>query len=224
MAQKSSIGMKRLKGPAEMPSRLQRNARERLLEAASDLMGEGDTINVSLRNVAERAQLNASLIKYYFGNKDRMLLEVVEHDHRPVIADMRAVADGPESAEVKLRALIRIMIVALHRYPYSNRLLMAMLRDFAPEHSQVVADRLVKPMMASVLDVLKAGMASGEFRPHNPDFIWLNLAGACAQGFSIQALLRHVYQRGPFNQHERDEYGDQIASIFVSGLRSDAVG
>lgn len=220
MAQENSSGIRNIKGPAEVPMRRQSNARERLLEAASDLMGENDTINVSLRDVAKRAQLNSSLIKYYFGNKDRLLLEVVEHDHTPVIAEMRAVADGNENAETKLRALIRIMIVALHRYPYSNRLLMAMLRDFAPEHSQMVSDSLVKPMMVTVLEVLKAGMASGEFKPHNPDFMWLNIAGACAQGFSIRAFLRHVYQRGPFNEQERDAYGEQIATILIDGLRS----
>lgn len=212
---------KRKKAPAIAPERVgYSDARERLLQATSDLMCDLDTINVSIRDVAERSQLNSSLIKYYFGNKDRLLLEVAEHDILPVITEMRSVADGPGSAEERLRRLIRIMVVALHRYPYINRLLMAMLRDYAPQHSQMIADDLAAPLIACVVDVLDQGMAAGEFRPHNSSFLWHSLAGACTQIFSVQGSLRYVNQRGPLNEDERDEYGAQVTTIFLEGLRA----
>lgn len=212
---------KRKKAPAIAPERVgYSDARERLLRAASDLMCDLDTINVSIRDVAERSQLNSSLIKYYFGNKDRLLLEVAEHDILPVIAEMRSVAGGPGNAEERLRALIRIMVVAIHRYPYINRLLMAMLRDFAPVHSQMIADDLAKPLNDCVMDVLNQGIATGEFRPHNPTFLWHSLAGACTQIFSVQGSLRYVNQRGPLTADERDEYGAEVTTIFLEGLRA----
>lgn len=210
----------RRKTPAAPPGRVGHSgARERLLKAASDLMCDGDTINVSVRDVATRSALNSSLIGYYFGNKDRLLLEVAEHDILPVIAAMRAIADEDGSAEGRLRRIIGVMIVALHRFPYINRLLMAMLRDFAPDHSRLVATDLVLPLSRSVIDVVEDGIRRGEFVAFDPLFVWHSLAGACTQIFSGRASLLYVHGRGPLDGDERDRYGEQVASIFLEGMR-----
>ena len=44
-------------------------AREALLRAARDLMGEKGLPQVTAREVAERARLNPGLVRYYFGGK-----------------------------------------------------------------------------------------------------------------------------------------------------------
>ena len=44
-------------------------ARDQLIEAASQIMREGDTIDLSLSELSLRAGLNSALVKYYFGNK-----------------------------------------------------------------------------------------------------------------------------------------------------------
>ena len=51
----------------------QSGAREQLLEAASEIMREGDTIDLSLSELSLRAGLNSALVKYYFGNKNGLM-------------------------------------------------------------------------------------------------------------------------------------------------------
>ena len=53
---------------------------ERLLVAASELMIERASIDVSLSDIAQKSGVNAALVKYHFGNKDGLLLALLARD------------------------------------------------------------------------------------------------------------------------------------------------
>ena len=64
-----------------VPSRLQggkNSTAEKLLVAASELMIERASIEVSLSDIAQKSGVNAALVKYHFGNKDGLFDRVVE--------------------------------------------------------------------------------------------------------------------------------------------------
>ena len=53
---------------------------EKLLVAASELMIERSSIEVSLSDIAQKSGVNAALVKYHFGNKDGLLLALAWAD------------------------------------------------------------------------------------------------------------------------------------------------
>ena len=60
-----------------VPTRLaggKNSTAEKLLVAASELMIERASIEVSLSDIAQKSGVNAALVKYHFGNKDGLLL------------------------------------------------------------------------------------------------------------------------------------------------------
>lgn len=54
------------------------SSRADLLKAASSLMIERGSVDISLSEIAERARLNSALVKYYFGNKNGLILALIE--------------------------------------------------------------------------------------------------------------------------------------------------
>ena len=61
-------------------------ARELLLQTASDIMREGDIVDISLSELSLRSGLNSALVKYYFGNKAGLM--------RALLAFARGEADA----------------------------------------------------------------------------------------------------------------------------------
>ena len=53
---------------------------EKLLVAASELMIARSAIEVSLSDIAQQSGVNSALVKYHFGNKDGLLLALLERD------------------------------------------------------------------------------------------------------------------------------------------------
>jgi len=65
--------------------------RQRLLNAAKTCFLADDYHAVSTRRVAELAQVNVSMIRYYFGNKEGLYEEMIRETLQPLLA----VLDGP---------------------------------------------------------------------------------------------------------------------------------
>ena len=97
-------------------------AREQLLEAASEIMREGDTIDLSLSELSLRAGLNSALVKYYFGNKNGLMLALLDRNMSAIVHSLAALLAKDMSPEDKLRLHIGAVIDTYFQYPYLNRL------------------------------------------------------------------------------------------------------
>lgn len=73
------------------------SVRERLLKAALECFLADEYHNVSTRMIAERADANVSMIRYYFGNKEGLYEEMIRETLNPLLE----VLDGEMLASVE---------------------------------------------------------------------------------------------------------------------------
>ena len=74
---------------------------EKLLVAASELMIERSSIEVSLSDIAQKSGVNAALVKYHFGNKDGLLLALLARDAATEMSQPRISAGAADHADRK---------------------------------------------------------------------------------------------------------------------------
>ena len=149
-------------------------ARDQLIEAASQIMREGDTIDLSLSELSLRAGLNSALVKYYFGNKNGLMLALLDRDMGNIVFSLGALLAKDIPPEDKLRIHIGAVIDTYYAFPYLNRLLMRMVRDSAPVEAARIADLYLKPI-SKVYDALIAEARKNKVVAHYFDEGWLVL-------------------------------------------------
>src|ERR1700719_208425 len=89
-----------------VPMRLQaaRNTTaEKLVVAASELMIERSSIDVSLSDIAQKSGVNAALVKYRFGNKDGLLLALLARDAATEMTNLDHLMAQPIAPTAKLK-------------------------------------------------------------------------------------------------------------------------
>ena len=124
-------------------------ARELLLATASEIMREGDIVDVSLSDLSCRSGLNSALVKYYFGNKAGLLLALLERDMADILRAVDALLGKDMAPEAKLRRHMDAVVDTFFRVPYIHRLLMRLIRESAPAEAQRLADSYLKPLLAA---------------------------------------------------------------------------
>src|SRR3954462_2553498 len=102
---------------------------EKLIVAASELMIERASIEVSLSDIAQKSGVNAALVKYHFGNKDGLLLALLARDAATEIAQLEYLISQKITPTEKLRLHIGGIIRAYHQFPYMNRLIHYLLHE-----------------------------------------------------------------------------------------------
>ena len=80
---------------------------EKLLVAASELMIERSSIEVSLSDIAQKSGVNAALVKYHFGNKDGLLLALLARDAATEMQQPRISAGAADHADREAEAACR---------------------------------------------------------------------------------------------------------------------
>jgi AcrR family transcriptional regulator len=91
-------------------------ARERILDAAEELMAERGAFAVSLRDInAASGQRNASAVQYHFGGREGLLRALVERHMTVVDARRNAMVDAleAEGRTGDVRALVRAVVEPL---------------------------------------------------------------------------------------------------------------
>lgn len=206
---------------AEAADRKFNSSAEQLLDATAALLSERTAMDVSLSDIAKRANLNAALIKYYFGNKNGLLLAVLEREAETAMAALHHLAEMPISAEQKLKIHIQGIINAFHRSPWLNRLINFIIEYSDERSSRRIGEIYVEPMLAAYQAIIEQGVREGSFRAVEPRFLYHSLVGACEHIFNATNAGPAPLSRPKIGEETKQAYVAHVTQVFLQGLRAE---
>jgi AcrR family transcriptional regulator len=96
------------------------DVRERILDMSEYLFATQGFSATSMRQIAERVDVTAAMIHYYFGNKKKLLQAVMERVLEPLAGGMASLA---QRGETSVRDLTRLMFTMAADHPYLPQLI-----------------------------------------------------------------------------------------------------
>ena len=193
-------------------------ARAQLIEAASQIMRDGDTIDLSLSELSLRAGLNSALVKYYFGNKEGLMLALLGRDMSAIVHGLEALVAKDMDPEEKLRLHIGKVIDTYYAFPYLNRLLMRMIRDSAPTEAARIAELYLKPIAEDYDALIDQGVKAGKFRNVDPQLFYFTVTGSADRFFTARQVLKHCYNQEELSEDLRDRYREHSVELIMAGV------
>src|ERR1700757_501771 len=204
-----------------VPAKLQtaRNSTaDKLLVAASDLMIERSSIDVSLSDIAQKSGVNAALVKYHFGNKDGLLLALLARDAATEMAQLEYLLAQPMAPTAKLKLHIAGIIRAYHQFPYMNRLIHYLLHESGREAADEVSKFFVAPLLDFHRRLLAEGIQAGEFRNIDPVLFYTSLIGACDHLFFGRHAMSRATGVGPVTDEVCRQYIRHMEALICGGM------
>lgn len=169
-------------------------ARERILEAACDLIAEDGIDEVRIARVAMRAGASTALVHHYFSTREELLEQALMHSFE-LAGDERfgpasEPGERPRSATAALAQVIRECLpepgAQEREWVLWVELWLRAVRDPA---LQPVAARLYGRYRDWIAEAIRAGVVSGEFADVDPERS-ADHAMAILDGIGLRALLR----------------------------------
>jgi AcrR family transcriptional regulator len=191
---------------------------ERLLGAASELMIERKSIEVSLSDIAQKSGVNAALVKYHFGNKDGLLLALLARDAATEVTNLEYLMAQPISPTAKMKLHIAGIIKAYYQFPYMNRLIHTLLHESSAEAADEVSKFFVGPLLDFHRRLLAQGVAAGEFRAVDPVLFYTSLIGACDQLFFGRHAMSRAAGVGPVTDEVCRDYIAHMDALICGGM------
>jgi AcrR family transcriptional regulator len=209
-------------GVASRPQAAKNTTAEKLLMAASELMIERSSIDVSLSDIAQKSGVNAALVKYHFGNKDGLLLALLARDAATEVANLEYLLAQPIPPTAKLKLHVAGIIRAYRRFPYMNRLIHYLLHETSEEAAGEVSKFFVAPLLDFHRRLLAEGIRAGEFRKIDPVFFYTSLIGACDYLFFGRQAMSRASGVGPVTDQVCRDYIKHMEALICGGMLKEA--
>lgn len=190
--------------------------------AASELMIERSSIEISLSDIAQKSGANAALVKYHFGNKDGLLLALLARDAGTELSNLEYLLVQPITPTAKLRLHIGGIIRAYHRFPYMNRLIHYLLHESTAESADEVSKFFVAPLLDFHRRLLAEGVSRGEFRVTDPVLFYTSLIGACDHLFFGRHAMSRATGVGPVTDEVCRQYIKHMETLICGGILTQA--
>jgi len=194
---------------------LDKDVSGKLIAAALPLFAMKGYVAVTVRDIADAANVNSALISYYFGGKENLYEAVLDSQ----AAFIGRVVDHITAAKLSPVASIQLYaqeVVAVHQQcPYLFRLLSGEL--ISPTKC---LETVVKKQIVRVFDFFRRtfqeGVAWGDFRSDlDIEYAIVALAGILNFYFMVRPLTHQMLQ--PSEDHDA-QYVVRAVNIYLNGV------
>ena len=195
--------------------------RDALIASTRDLLRTRSPAVVTRTEIAEFAGVDPGLIRYYFGNKDKLLLAVALLLTEELGERTRDALKRARSTRTKLKAWIDALIAIMGENPYFSLLLLEQVHRGTSAEAREARRSIVSDTYTELRGIVEEGERSGEFRKVDPHFLTLATIGMCQFFYSRRAMLEELLGGSipPENMADvADAYVDFVADMLVSGL------
>jgi AcrR family transcriptional regulator len=169
--------------------RLDSDKARAIVEAMRASLGSRGAAGSTFDHVAHEAGVSRGLLHYYFGSKERLLVEVVRRDSDVRLESMAAALAGADSIEAIVQVLVRELRDLVAEDPAAHALVHELFSASRrnPEIRDELAE-LYRKLRGQVADVLRAKEADGVVRLRGQPEAVAALLFALGDGLELQLL------------------------------------
>ncbi|UNK80646.1 TetR family transcriptional regulator [Sphingopyxis granuli] len=189
-----------------------------LLNAASALMIERNSVNISFVEIAKKAGMNQALIHYHFKSKAGLFIALIERDAGSTYSELEKLVVSDMPADQKMRHHIHGVIKVYYRYPYMNRLVASLAVETNSDIARYISERFTVPLAEAQRKILQQGLEEGTFRPVDPLLFYFSFVGACDHLFSATYSLKWAFGISEVSDDLRRRYADHVSSQLLTNI------
>jgi len=136
----------------------QQDLKRQILDTAEELFADNGYAATSIRSIAEKSGVNPALVHYYFGNKKRLLQNVLERVLEPMGLAIAELKSGPGASP---KTISRLLISMAAKHPNIPRLLIREVLLPGGEMQQFFAENMAPRLGGALPGLLEREKSAG---------------------------------------------------------------
>lgn len=209
-----TLPMKPAKTSGELPDT---SSAERILSAAETLFAEQGFDAVSMNDIATKAGVSKANIFHHFNSKNELYLAVFGAACEESRARLETLESSEDSFVERLAHFAGGHLQAILEHGNMARLILRDLLENGEERGKELAEKVLGPNFAKLVEIIRQGQARGELRTDvDPAMVAVMLIAANVYFFEARAVLRHYPDVDFAGDPQR--YSAKMLSLLLGGI------
>ncbi len=193
-------------------------SRAAILEAAAQEFADYGIAGARTEAIAREARVNKALLYYYFKDKESLYGAVLDEAFSGLKTTLFRVLDSDLPTREKMLAYAGAyfdFVASNQLYPRLMQREMMRARDGHSPHIDEVIKNYIRPIFGRVGELMKKGIADGDFRPVNPAHFVPSMVAMIVFYFSSAPMMQKIVG---FNPLTPERIAERRASVldFIS--------
>lgn len=193
-------------------------SRAAILQAAAHEFAEHGIAGARTDTIAREASVNKALLYYYFKDKETLYGAVLDDAFSGLKDTVFRVLEGAQPPREKMLAYVGAyfdFIASNQIYPRLMQREMMRAKDGQSLHIDKVIKNYIQPIFVRVSELMRQGIAAGEFRPVNPAHFVPSMVAMIVFYFSSAPMMQKIVG---FNPLTPERIAERRASVldFIS--------
>jgi TetR/AcrR family transcriptional regulator len=196
-------------------------SRAAILQAAAREFAEHGIAGARTEAIAHEARVNKALLYYYFKDKETLYGAVLNDSFSGLKATVFRVLDGNLPPREKMMAYVGAyfdFIASNQLYPRLMQSEMMRARDGQSQHIDKVIKNYIQPIFARISELIRQGIADGEFRPVNPAHFVPSMVAMIVFYFSSAPMMQKIVGFNPLIPERIAERRAAVLDFISAGL------
>ena len=175
-------------------------SRAAILHAAAHEFAEHGIAGARTDSIAREAKVNKALLYYYFQDKETLYGAVLENAFSGMKASVFRALDGDGGPREKILAYVGAyfdFVAANQVYPKLMQREMMRVREGQTEHIDKLVKNYFQPIFSRVSELMRLGIAQGEFRPVDPAHFIPSMISMIVFYFSGALVMKKIVGFNP---------------------------
>jgi TetR/AcrR family transcriptional regulator len=196
-------------------------SRAAILRAAAEEFAEHGIAGARTEAIAREARVNKALLYYYFKDKETLYGAVLDHAFSGLKATVFRVLDSDLPAREKIMTYAGTyfdFIASNQVYPRLMQREMMRAREGHSPHIEKLVKNYFQPIYARVGELLRKGIAEGEFRKIDPAHFVPSMVAMIIFYFSSAPLMQKIVRFNPLTPERIAERRAAVLDFISAAL------
>jgi AcrR family transcriptional regulator len=191
--------------------------RDTLIAATRKLVRTIPPGQITRLDIARAAGVDPALIRYYFGNKEELLVAAVLEAGKDLRSRMRQNTAQADSPADKLRRRMVTLLEILYEDPSLHHLIIERIIHNYSKQTREFRHDMVFGACKELASIIEQGVETGEMARVDPRHLFLAMIGACSFPTGERALFDELMGKAA-TRADLEAYTHFVTELFVNGL------
>lgn len=196
-------------------------SRAAILHAAAREFAEHGIAGARTDSIARDARVNKALLYYYFKDKETLYAAVLDDAFSGLKDTVFRVLDGALPPREKILAYVGAyfdFIASNQLYPRLMQREMMRAKEGQSQHIDKVIKNYIQPIFSRLSELMRVGIAQGEFRPVNPAHFVPSMVAMIVFYFSSAPVMRKIVGFNPLTPERIAERRAAVLDFISAAL------
>lgn len=191
---------------------------DRIFESALRVFQTKGFDGARMQEIADEADINKSMLHYYFRNKETLFQKVLTVSVEKMLAELMAVLSGSQTLESKVVNIVDYFFELNKKNP---QLLVFVVYELNrnPLGIKSLFEKSEFQFPEEFIDQISGGIIRGEYRRMAPDHFLVNILSLCTMPMLGRSLISSIFH---FDSDDFEEFLEErrklLPDIILSGL------